>query len=885
MNVRRCIYRFLPLAAVTMLMVPSEIVGRGLAAEPLWIGDTDWPGKHVEVADLNGDGTPDVILGEYSSDYYGSVHHVFALDGSNGDTLWIYQINDGARSMTIGDLNNDGVADVVVGAAYSSETPDGRVHAINGATGTALWTFPINATNEDVCIGDFNGDQYPDVAVASFDDYVYAINGANGAQLWRRLIGSLWVNAVATGDVNGDNIDDVAFAHEYLTNYNNYFGVINGATGNFIWDSTVTWVALDCMIADIDNDGSLEAIYSGVDGSNQGFMSVRNSLTGAVEWSYNFGTVDHVNGEIRLFAYDIDSDSDLDLVIGNFLGWRSIIAFDGEAPVVMYQSDSLASYPERLAFGDITGDGNLDIAAATWDRVSVVSAVNGSLEWYYAVAGRIYSVAVGDFDGDGVKDLAAAGTADAVGTPPNPGKTVWALRTVASPVWWEFAFGQYGNGMTLADITGDGALDAIAVASLDDWVWVVDGVTGEEVWHWTGTANLYAVTTGDFDDDGVTDVAVAGADAMVTALDGKDGSIFWQATQPNEQLYRKCLASADMNGDGHDDVIAGSDDGTIYVFDGNSGTKADIIWSVPFGGGDAEEVEVADMNFTGPLDVVAIVGGRMVVLDGSDGSELWTYDVGTANARGCEALDANDDGILDVAIAITGTSGSVVVVDGAPPHNVLWTKTPISPSYDYPLSHGRCNDDKAEDLLVATSGTVSRVYAFDGVTGAQLWSQPAGSDFNCVLGADVNGDGIDDAVAGADDHMVYAFDGATGDVIFNYACAGDVMHVGVGDVTGTGAVSIACVTFDADGVIYAFKPLYEGSCCVGITGNIDGDPSESIDIIDLIYLVDYMFSSGPPPPCLAETDVDGNATNADIADLVYLVTYMFNFGFPPVACH
>ena len=40
------------------------------------------------------------------------------------------------------------------------------------------------------------------------------------------------------------------------------------------------------------------------------------------------------------------------------------------------------------------------------------------------------------------------------------------------------------------------------------------------------------------------------------------------------------------------------------------------------------------------------------------------------------------------------------------------------------------------------------------------------------------------------------------------------------------------------------------TCCVGdMRGNVDFDPSDVIDISDLVYLVDYMFNQGPAPLC------------------------------------
>jgi hypothetical protein len=72
-------------------------------------------------------------------------------------------------------------------------------------------------------------------------------------------------------------------------------------------------------------------------------------------------------------------------------------------------------------------------------------------------------------------------------------------------------------------------------------------------------------------------------------------------------------------------------------------------------------------------------------------------------------------------------------------------------------------------------------------------------------------------------------------------------------------------------------------CCVTIRGNVDSDTGDVIDISDLVYLVDYMFSGGLQPGCPMEADIDPNGA-IDISDLVYLVDYMFTGGQPPPAC-
>jgi len=73
-------------------------------------------------------------------------------------------------------------------------------------------------------------------------------------------------------------------------------------------------------------------------------------------------------------------------------------------------------------------------------------------------------------------------------------------------------------------------------------------------------------------------------------------------------------------------------------------------------------------------------------------------------------------------------------------------------------------------------------------------------------------------------------------------------------------------------------------CCIGpLRGNVDYDPADAVDISDLVYLVDYMFASGPTPPCPEEVDLNADG-GTDISDLVYLVDYMFSGGPGPQPC-
>lgn len=75
-----------------------------------------------------------------------------------------------------------------------------------------------------------------------------------------------------------------------------------------------------------------------------------------------------------------------------------------------------------------------------------------------------------------------------------------------------------------------------------------------------------------------------------------------------------------------------------------------------------------------------------------------------------------------------------------------------------------------------------------------------------------------------------------------------------------------------------------GGCCRN-RGDVNHDGLELIDIGDLSWMVNYMFTGGPEPPCMEEADINGDGLELiDIGDLSYLVNFMFTGGPPPPPC-
>ncbi|UCC44774.1 MAG: S8 family serine peptidase [Candidatus Zixiibacteriota bacterium] len=75
------------------------------------------------------------------------------------------------------------------------------------------------------------------------------------------------------------------------------------------------------------------------------------------------------------------------------------------------------------------------------------------------------------------------------------------------------------------------------------------------------------------------------------------------------------------------------------------------------------------------------------------------------------------------------------------------------------------------------------------------------------------------------------------------------------------------------------------TCCLGSTGNINGDFENSIDIGDLTRLIDYMFISYEPPACTDNCNVDGDPEGLiDVGDLTALIDYLYISFTPPAPC-
>jgi hypothetical protein len=75
-------------------------------------------------------------------------------------------------------------------------------------------------------------------------------------------------------------------------------------------------------------------------------------------------------------------------------------------------------------------------------------------------------------------------------------------------------------------------------------------------------------------------------------------------------------------------------------------------------------------------------------------------------------------------------------------------------------------------------------------------------------------------------------------------------------------------------------PLFNCSSCCDTPG--DATNNGTVNILDITFLINYLYMGGPEPECLDEGDANGNGT-INILDITYLINYLY-MGGPAPSC-
>jgi hypothetical protein len=287
--------------------------------------------------------------------------------------------------------------------------------------------------------------------------------------------------------------------------------------------------------------------------------------------------------------------------------------------------------PRAIAAADFNHDGHVDLAVVGADLTAgnggVVEIFDGNGNGTFAkppqryhLAGAGPQVVAADLNGDGWDDLVVT-TQQRVAVLINQQN-----GTFAKPVY--YTIGNNGpTGLVVGDFNHDGVPDIAVSNGRPGYVTVLlgnrndPGTFGAPNFYPTG-GNPVALTSGDFNNDGLIDLAVVNSqfkqNTVATLIGNGDGT-FRAPSLFRTANFSDAIVAGDFSGDGKTDLVVGSFVGPLTLYPGNG----EGTFGIPLtfsGGYYAQLVNAADLNGDGKPDLVVTPHGGVRVLLNTTGT-------------------------------------------------------------------------------------------------------------------------------------------------------------------------------------------------------------------------------------------------------------------------
>ena len=389
----------------------------------------------------------------------------------------------GTGSFTLAPTSNVAFVDTTIGNYVLGTAPLGA-----GTLAQSFATAPgspvsVGTNPEQVVTGDFNVDGVPDLAAANVGSGNVSILLGNGDGTFKAPstipipASGAAAGGIAVGDFNGDGNQDLAVID---SNHSNVYILLGDGTGNFtVVGSSLIVGSLPHGIAvgDFNGDGNADITVGDYNvnvpkstvsillGNGDGTFQPRNIVnitTGDTQaWWITVGDFNEDgNLDVQVMFINSSRPGALATLLGDGTG-----NFPTQTSVTAPGIDS----PYTSVVGDLNGDGHLDVAVAAYALGAISIALGDGKGNFTAgpnspISSRgnaPYGIAIGDFNGDGIPDLAVdyyfSGTEDILLG--NGDGTFTFTTDPAFPV----AVGSFPRSVVTADFNGDSTADIAIV--------------------------------------------------------------------------------------------------------------------------------------------------------------------------------------------------------------------------------------------------------------------------------------------------------------------------------------------------------------------------------------------------------------------------------------
>jgi hypothetical protein len=273
--------------------------------------------------DLNGDGIADMLFADWNGPVGVLLYARWRPGHGDGTFGEIIQTNigfDNPGDVDAKDIDHDNDLDIIVASPYQNALYIG----INDGFGDfSQRVVPMQIGAERLAFGDFNGDTHLDIAVCASSPYGYehrvAVTMGNGAgSFGAAQIYNVddWPMSIATGDVNGDGILDIATCNRGYEN---------------------------------DPVPSVSVL---IGNSNGTFQNERRLLHSAVD------------SPLSIVIDDVDGDNKGDLLVSNESNDISFFRSRGDGTFDRHYRFGIGLVPWEIHYKDITGDGIKDVGTS-----------------------------------------------------------------------------------------------------------------------------------------------------------------------------------------------------------------------------------------------------------------------------------------------------------------------------------------------------------------------------------------------------------------------------------------------------------------------------------------------------------------------------------------